>query len=352
MNKKIQEDYISFDEEKQCYVMDAEQVVRDRVEKDHWKIIGRNILKDWRLYLMLIPMILIFLFWRYFPMYELLAGFKMKFYADNEVSVQPFIGYKNFESLLVGSRSVEFWQAFRNTFVLSFYGLLFGFPMPIVLALFFNEIKSNVYRSILQVFTYLPKFISTVIITTLVWLLLSNKGSNAGDQPGIVARLLESIGLVSKEWTEKGMMYNPDYFRSIYIITGIWEGAGYGSIVYFAAVIAINPTSYEAAQIDGAGKMAQMRYVVLPSILSTIVIMLIVRIGSLLSIGYEQVILMRHQTTYVTAQVVSTYALDLKATGANIYLATVPELINNITSMILVIGANMISKKATDTSLY
>lgn len=352
MNKDIQESYIHFDIEKQCYVMDEEQKVRDQVERDHWKIIGRNILKDWRLYLMLIPMLLVFLFWRYLPMYELLAGFKMKFYPADKVSIQPFIGYKNFERLLFGSNSLQFWQAFRNTFVLSFYGLLFGFPMPIVLALFFNEIKSNIYRSVLQVFTYLPKFISTVIITTLVWLLLSNKGLNATDQPGIVARLLQAIGLVSKESVEKGMMYNPDYFRTIYIVTGIWEGAGYGSIVYFAAVIAISPTSYEAAQIDGAGKMAQMRYVVLPSILSTIVIMLIVRIGSLLSIGYEQVILMRHQDTYVTAQVISTYALDLKANATDTYLATVPELINNITSMILVIGANMISKKATDTSLY
>lgn len=352
MNRNIQEDYIHYDSEKNCYVMDDEQKVRDRVERDHWKIIGRNILKDWRLYVMLIPMLLIFLFWRYLPMYELLAGFKFKYYAADKVSIQPYIGYKNFDALLFGNNSLDFWQAFRNTFVLSFYGLLFGFPMPIILALFFNEIKSNAYRSVLQVFTYLPKFISTVIITTLVWLLLSNKGLNATDQPGVVARFLQTIGLVSQEAVEKGLMYNPDYFRTIYIVTGIWEGAGYGSIVYFAAVIAISPTSYEAAQIDGAGKMAQMRYVVLPSILSTIVIMLIVRIGSLLSIGYEQVILMRHQDTYVTAQVISTYALDLKAQAANLYLATVPELINNITSMILVIGANMISKKATDTSLY
>ena len=121
--------------------------------------------------------------------------------------------------------------------------------------------------------------------------------------------------------------------------------------MYFAAIIAIPPTSYEAAQIDGAGKMAQMRYVVLPSILSTIVIMLIVRIGSLLSIGYEQVLLMRSNQTYETAQVISTFAIDLQE-GSESNLATIPEFVNNLTSMILVIGANMISRKATDTSLY
>lgn len=350
MEKKTQ-DYIHYDEETNQYVMDEEQKVRDQVEKDHWKIILRNILKDWRLYLMLIPMILIFLFWRYLPMYELLASFKVNFTGTNKVAEQDFVGFSNFNILLFGDYKAQFWQAFRNTFMLSFYGLLFGFPMPIILALFFNEIRSNLYRSILQVFTYLPKFISTVIITTLVWFLLSEKGLGIGSQSGIVSNLLVNLGVVSQEVADEGIMFQSQYFRTIYIITGIWEGAGYGSIVYFAAVIAISPTSYEAAQIDGAGKMAQMRYVVLPAILSTIVIMLIVRIGSLLSIGYEQVLLLRHNNTYVTAQVVSTLAIDLKDSG-NVNLASVPELVNNVTSMLLVIGANMISKKATDTSLY
>ena len=281
-------------------------------------------------------------------MYELLGSFKANLNNALKVSDQHFVGYSQFQKLLFGDRSYDFWMAFRNTFVISFYGLLFGFPVPIILALFFNEIKSNVYRSVLQVMTYLPKFISTVILTTLVWFLLSEK-TYTGDV-GIVAQVLVKLRLVSESTANSGIMYKAQYFRAIYTLTGIWEGAGYGSIVYFAAVIAISPTSYEAAQIDGAGKMAQMRYVVLPAILSTIVIMLIVRIGSLLSVGYEQVLLMRHTTTYITAQVVSTYAIDLQATDAN--LAMVPEFLNNITSMILVIGANMISRKAADTSLY
>jgi putative aldouronate transport system permease protein len=251
---------------------------------------------------------------------------------------------------MFGSYKEQFWQAFRNTFILSFYGLLFGFPVPIILALFFNEIKSNAYRSVLQVFTYLPKFISMVIITTLVWMLLSERGLVPGATPGVISKFLVNLRLIDEKTAIEGVMFKAQYFRTIYIVTGIWEGAGYGSIVYFAAIIAINPTNYEAAQIDGAGKMAQMRYVVLPAILSTIVIMLIVRIGSLLSIGYEQVVLMRHTNTYVTAQVISTFALDMK--DQNVNLSTVPEMVNNITSMLLVIGANMISRKATNTSLY
>ena len=305
---------------------------------------------------MLIPMLFIFFCWRYLPMYELLACFKSNLTNALKVADQHFVGYTHFETLLFGSYKADFWRAFRNTFLLSFYGLLFGFPVPILLALFFNEIKSNAYRSVLQVFTYLPKFISTVIITTLVWFLLSEKGIGLGAEAGVVSKLLSNIGLISKESAEQGLMYQANYFRTIYIVTGIWEGAGYGSIVYFAAIIAISPTSYEAAQIDGAGKLAQMRFVVLPSILSTIIIMLIVRIGSLLSIGYEQVLLMYNTQTYVTADVISTFALrlksdpSLKASAVNI--ASVPEMLNNITSMILVIGANMISRKAADTSLY
>ena len=350
--KKGVTDFLTYDEENQVYYLDNEQKVKDQVEKDHWKIVLRTIIKDWRLYLMLIPMLFIFICWRYLPMYELLASFKIKDINHAvKVSDQYFVGFHNFDLIMFGSYSKNFWQAFRNTFLLSFYGLLFGFPVPILLALFFNEIKSNAYRSVLQVMTYLPKFISTVIITTLVWFLLGGSGSVGAGEPGIVSRLLVQLGMVTKEEASNGLMYQAQYFRTIYIVSGIWEGAGYGSIVYFAAIIAISPTSYEAAQIDGAGKMAQLRYVVLPSILSTIVIMLIVRIGSLLSIGYEQVLLMRDTKTYVTAQVISTYAIDLQ-TNPNSNLATIPEFINNLTSMILVIGANMISRKATDTSLY
>jgi putative aldouronate transport system permease protein len=150
-----------------------------------------------------------------------------------------------------------------------------------------------------------------------------------------------------------GLLNDPKYFRAIYQISGIWETAGYDSIVFFAAIIAISPTSYEAAQIDGAGKMAQMRYVVLPSILSTIVIMLITRIGSLLNVGYEKVYLLANPNTYQTADVVSTLAQRYGFVGGpNAGVATAAEMLNNVVGMLLVIGANTISRKASDVSLY
>ena len=346
-------DFLIYDKTTDSYRADPEQLVRDDVEKHYWLSVVRTVLKDWRLYVMLIPMLLVFLFWRYFPMYELLRCFKV---ADQvkPVADQFFSGFSYFKRLLSGgdSMSTEFWRALRNTFLLSFYGLCFGFPMPVILALFFNEIKSNILRSTYQVLTYLPKFISTVVMTSLVTMLV--KQGSLTSNMGILSQFLVSIGVLSQETAYAGLLNNPGFFRAIYQISGIWEGAGYDSIVYFAAIIAISPTSYEAAQIDGANKMAQMRYVVLPSILSTLVIMLITRIGSLLSVGYEKVLLLYNTNTYMTADVVSTFAqrYGMGTAAVNQGLASAAEMMSNVISMLLVIGANTISRKASDVSLY
>ncbi len=345
-------DFLEYDKEHGSYRISPEQAVRDDVEKHYWRRVGLTIAKDWRLYVMLIPMLLVFLFWRYFPMYELLGCFKV---SDNVVPVsqQLFSGFSYFKRLLIGGDglSIEFWRALRNTFILSFYGLCFGFPIPIILALFFNEIRSNAARSVYQVLTYLPKFMSTVVMTSLVTMLV--KQGSLTTCMGIVSQFLSNIGFVSPEVANAGLLNIPSFFRSIYQISGIWESAGYDSIVFFAAIIAISPTSYEAAQIDGADKWAQMRYVVLPSILSTIVIMLITRIGSLLNIGYEKVLLLYNPNTYVTADVVSTFAnRNGMGTGAGVGIAAAAEMMNNVIGMLLVIGANTIARKASDTSLY
>ena len=345
-------DYLVLDQATGTYHENPEQMVRDDVEKHYWLNVGRAIAKDWRLYVMMVPMLLVFLFWRYFPLYELLGCFKV---SDTvlPVSEQLFCGVSYFKRLLVGgdSLSANFWMAMRNTFLLSFYGLCFGFPMPIILALFFNEIRSNAARSVYQVMTYLPKFMSTVVMTSLVTMLVK-QGSIIG-QMGIVSQALVKLGLITEEVGNAGLLNNPGFFRAIYQISGIWESAGYDSIVFFAAIIAISPTSYEAAQIDGAGKMAQMRYVVIPCMLSTIVIMLITRIGSLLNIGYEKVLLLYNTKTYVTADVISTLAYRTGLSGgAGTGIASAAEMMNNVVGMLLVIGANTVARKASNVSLY
>jgi putative aldouronate transport system permease protein len=351
--KRLATDYLVYDEATRKYSEDPEQAVRDDVEKNYWLDVGRTIIKDWRLYLMLVPMLLVFLFWRYFPMYELLGCFKVNS-KTLDVADQLYAGFSYFKMLFAGDTplSLDFWRAFRNTFVISFYGLCFGFPMPIIIALFFNEIRSNLARSVYQVVTYLPKFMSTVVMTSLVAMLVRQSSADAGLSMGVISQLLVSVGAITPEVGNAGLLNDPGFFRAIYQISGIWETAGYDSIVFFAAIIAISPTSYEAAQIDGAGKMAQMRYVVLPSILSTIVIMLITRIGSLLNVGYEKVLLLYNPNTYMTADVVSTFAQRYGIAGSMIGVASAAEMLNNVVGMLLVIGANTIAKKASDVSLY
>ncbi len=248
-------DYLIFDAESGTYIENPEQAVRDDVEKHHWLNILRAVIKDWRLYLMLVPMIAVFLLWRYLPMYELLGCFKVTD-SVKPVAEQYYSGFSYFKTLLMGTGTLttEFWRAFRNTFLLSFYGLCFGFPMPIIIALFFNEIRSNIMRSIYQVITYLPKFMSTVVMTSLVMMLVK-QGSMTSDM-GIISQFMVNIGAVSEEVAfTQGLMNNPSFFRAIYQISGIWETAGYDSIVFFAAIIAISPTSYEAAQIDVVNKL-------------------------------------------------------------------------------------------------
>ena len=360
------DDFLEYDEASGTYSMASDQAVRDETEKFKWKNAGFTLLKDWRLYVMLIPMIFVYIFWKYMPLYELVAVFKTG--DDIQALDRVWCGLENFKVIFGlgmykgGAYSTQFWMAFRNTFILSFYGLLFGFPIPIILALFFNEIRSNVLRSILQVCVYLPKFLSTVVVTSLLLALFRGANTANGQEPGIVSRFMMLFAgkdsLLATE-AQSGLFYSTAYFRALYEISNAWESAGYGSIVYFAAVIAISPTSYEAAQIDGAGKMQQMRFVVIPNILSTVVIMLIMKIGNLLSVGYEKLYLLCPNTeynSYSVATVVSTWA-NYWSSGEGTSKTTAAygmagEMTNNLIGMVLVIGANAVAKKAANVSLY
>ncbi|MDE7301179.1 MAG: ABC transporter permease subunit [Clostridia bacterium] len=355
------DDFLERDENGAYYVP-KEQQVRDEVEKNRWKVIGKTVLTDWRLYLMLVPMILVYILWKYLPMYELTGCFRNPGTDIQHVNNQWWVGFHYFINLLGADKGVSapFWNAFRNTFITAFYGLLFGFPVPIILAIFFNEVRSNIARSIMQVCVYLPKFLSTVIVTTLAIMLFRQEVEISGggmQEIGLLSRVFLVFG-AKEEVVKAGLINSSQFYRPIYIITDLWEHAGYDSIVFFAAVIAVSPTSYEAAQIDGAGKMAQMRYVVLPSILSTVVIMLIMKIGSLLSVGYEKIYLLLDNKNYEVAQVVSTLSNMWSgpdkeggiANGSAYGMAA--EMLNNLIGMILVIGANSIARKASDVSLY
>lgn len=331
------------------------QAIMDEMERTRWQRYWKQIKKDWPIYVMLIPVALFFFFFRYRPIGGIMIAFKD--FDDYSVSVadSDFTGLYAFKVLMFGNQKIYFWRAFRNTFTLSTYGLFFGFPVPIILALFFSEIKNQAFRASAQIITYLPKFISTVVITSIVGLMLM--GGTSLTAPGIINQLFINLGVI-----EQGtpMLSQPQYFRSVYIISNIWETAGYGSIVYFAAIMSISPTNYEAAKIDGANKLAQIRYVTLPGMAPTLTIMLILRIGSTLSIGYEKVLLLtsgRGLEVLKTAEVISTYVLKLggvwSGTGAtNVSFAAAADVFNAFIAMFLVLGANFISRRVSDTSLF
>ena len=324
----------------------------EAIERDHWKAVWHNVVGDWRLYVMLIPMMFFLICWKYLPIASMVISFKNFQSSDSfggGVYTSLWIGIDNYRDLFAKS---AFWSAFRNTFALSFYSLVFGFPFPIILALFFSEIKNRGFLTVAQVLTYLPRFISVVIVTNLVGLLLR---SSSYTENGSLILSAGPIGWILENWFgQKNVTSNPGAFRAIYIISGIWETGGYSSIVYFAAILGISPTYYEAAKIDGANKMQQLRYVTIPGMAPTLVIMLILRIGQLLSVGYEKVWLLQQQgaaTVLETGETVATYVINVyMGTGQGIGAAA--DMFNSLLSMVLVLGSNKIAKSVSKTSLF
>lgn len=334
----------------------VDQKVVDQVERDRWKRIGHTLVKDWRLYVLLIPMLVFLILYKYRPIGGILAGFRWQ--SDGFRSDQ-WAGLEMAEKIFIGEFSGQFWRAFRNTFVNSMYGLLIGFPIPIFLALLFSEIKNEKYRSILQVCCYLPHFVSAVVVTTIITMWCKRQTDN--QTAGILTQLLASIGAHN---INEDVLAMPRFFRPIYQVSGVWEGAGYGSIVYFAAVMAISPTSYEAARIDGASKLQQIRYVTFPGMAPTLTIMLIMRIGQILNVGYEKIILLvgDQKASYETSEVISTFVYFLTGKGGDgtcplpddiaQQVGVVADLFNSLIAMCLVLGANAISRRVSSTSLF
>ena len=335
----------------------TDQSVVNEVERTKFKRALATIAKDWRLYVLLIPMLAFLICFKYLPIRGILEGFKWGSYSQSSEYLSQWCGSYWLEYIFVGPGRLEFWRAFRNTFVNSMYGLILGFPIPIFLALLFSEVKVLGYRSILQVCSYLPHFVSMVVVTTIITLWCTGDKS-ANTAPGIIYKALKAMHVLKDDI---GILAHPRYFRPIYQISGIWEGAGYGSIVYFAAILAISPTSYEAARIDGATKMQQIRFVTIPGMAPTLTIMLIMRIGHILNIGYEKIILLigNTQSAWETGDVVSTLVYRMTGRGGaleNVQIITqlgvVADLFNSLIAMVLVLGANAISRRVSSTSLF
>jgi putative aldouronate transport system permease protein len=300
------------------------------------EIVIKSLIRDRYLYFMLIPFILWYLIFQYKPMYGLIIAFK-NYSVFKGIGASPWVGFDNFLTFFQGP---YFWRTIKNTVLISFYSLLFAFPAPILLALLLNEIKSVMFKKTVQTLTFLPHFVSIVVVAGIVTNFLSPSS-------GLFNLVLEKLG-----FEKIYFLVVPDYFRSIFISMNIWKEVGFSAILYIAALSGINTELYEAAVIDGANKLRQVIHVTIPGILPTIMIMLILAIGNLLEVGYEAIILLYQPATYATADVISTYVYRAGLQGGSYDLATAVGLFNSIVGLVLVVMANRLSKRFTENGLW
>jgi putative aldouronate transport system permease protein len=292
--------------------------------------------REWQIYLMLIPTLVWFIVFLYKPMYGLQIAFK-DYSIFKGVANSPWIGWEHFTYLFDND---QFIRAVSNTIKISALNLLFGFPAPIILALMFNEILHATYKRTAQTIVYLPHFISSVIIAGIVITAFS-------PSVGIVNTVLGWLGIEPIYFLTK-----PEWFRPIFVGTGIWQEAGFGSIVFLAAIAGVNPSLYESAVVDGANRWQMMWKITLPSILPTIIIMLIIRIGNIMEVSFELIILLYQPATYETADVVNTFIYRQGLQSGQYDFAAAAGLFNAVVAFVLVMAANTLSRRYSRTSLW
>ncbi|MCK9859571.1 ABC transporter permease subunit [Paenibacillus sp. ATY16] len=291
--------------------------------------------RHWGVYLMALPVLAYYIIFHYGPMYGLQIAFK-DFQPSDGIWGSTWVGFKHFESFFNG---IYFWRLITNTVLLNLYELLFGFPAAIILALLLNEIRKSSFKRIVQSISYLPHFISIVVVAGMMVDFLS--------RTGLVNQLLGSFGIQPIDF-----LMEEGWFRFLYVSSGVWQGVGWGSIIYLAAISGIDPTLYEAARIDGAGRWRQTLNVTLPGIMPTIIILLILQMGNMMSVGSEKVLLLYNPLTYSTADVISTYVYRKGVLEASYSFTAAVGLFNSIISFILIVAANKISKRFSETKLW
>jgi len=315
-----------------------ESIKSNEIEKpkeSRMKIILKNLARDKFLWLLVLPGIMWYLLFTYAPMYGLIISFK-NFSAFKGIIRSPWVGFLWFEQFFA---SQFFWRLIRNTLLLNVYNIIFSFPAPIILALMMNEIQSKWYKKTSQTLSYLPHFVSTVVIVGMV--------VNFTTPGGIVNKVIEILG-----GQNLNFMIKPEWFRTLYVGSGIWQSTGWGSIIYLAALSGIDQELYEAAIVDGANKIKQLWYISLPCILPTIIIMLILSLGHILSIGYEKIILMYNSSTYETADVINTYVFRRGIASGEYSFGTAVGLFQSVINFLFVVGANKLSRKVSSVSLW
>lgn len=297
--------------------------------------IGRDLVKNKYIYLMAIPVLLYYLIFHYGPMYGAIIAFK-DFSPAKGILESPWAGLKHFKEFF---GSFYFVRILKNTLLINIYNLVFGFPAPIILAILLNELRNKLFKRAVQTVTYLPHFISIMVLCGLI---IDFSGRN-----GLVNDIIAFFG---GERTNLLMM--PELFQPIFVGTNIWQELGWNSIIYLAALSAVDPQIYEASTIDGAGRLRKIWNISLPSMLPTIVVLLILRMGSMMNIGFEKIILLYTPTTYETADVISSFVYRKGLQNFNFSASAAVGLFNSVINFTLLISTNWISRKVNETSLW
>lgn len=296
-------------------------------------------IKHWQLYLFLvIPIVLVFIF-NYIPMAGIQLAFK-KYNMNLGIMGSPWIGFDNFKKFF---RNYQFWRLLKNTLTLSLYGMLAGFPIPIMLALLLNSMNNLKYKKFIQTVTYMPHFISTVVMVGLIIQVFNPR--------------IGLYGIIYSEVTGNNapdILGSASAFPHIYVLSGVWQSMGWNSIIYMAALAGVDAELHEAAQMDGASKFQRILHIDLPSILPTAIMLLILNAGSIMNIGFEKAFLMQNNLNLRSSEVISTYVYKMgleSATGDYGY-ATAIGLFNSVINLILIVSVNAVSKKVTEQSLW
>ncbi len=298
--------------------------------------LARKMLEHWQLYLMALPALAYILLFVYKPMYGIIIAFKnYKFKLG--ILGSKWVGLSNFRRLL---ESYWFPIILRNTLTLSGLSLLIGFPVPIILALMVNEVQREAPKRLFQTVSYAPHFISTVVVCGMIQIFLSPSS-------GIINNLIERLGGQAVYFMQDARL-----FKWIYVISGIWQEAGWGAIIYFAALSGVDKALIEASQIDGASRMQRIRYVNLPMLTPTILVMLILRCGSLLSVGYEKVYLLQNSTNLTGSEIISTYVYKIGLESSDFSFSTATNLLNSLVNCVILISVNFLASRLTETSLW
>lgn len=302
---------------------------------------GRKIMsvlkKDWQLWVMILPALAYIIIFCYGPMYGIQLAFR-KYDFSKGLTGGDWVGFKYF---LQYFESPMFWTTLRNTFVISFFTLVCGFPAPILLALVVNSLRQQKLRRVVQTAVYMPYFISTVVMVAILQILLS-------PSTGVVSGLLKNMHLIPQSINLLG---TPGAFVPVYVLSGIWQSAGWNSIIFIAALSSVDGQLYDAAKVDGANRWQQVIHVELPALVPTIVILLIMNMGRVLSVGFEKIFLMQNDMNLPVSEVISTYVFNVGVQSGQFSFGSAVGLFNTVINFAFLMIANIVSKKAADISL-